>query len=101
MVCAVKQIVAALTRTSCHSQCLSIMPAYYPQDDDDSFREASADQRAMVRLVRATREEISKRLIDIGCMKTEEIKDTLESLDQLIDLHVYAHSLDDRVSKCG
>jgi len=72
------------------------MPAYHLQDDDQ-FREASADQRAMVRLVRVAREEVNKRLCDIGCMKPEEIKDTLESLEQLIDLHIYAHSLDDRL----
>lgn len=73
------------------------MPAYYPQDDADSFREASADQRALVQLVRKTRSEVSKRLCDIGCMNPDEIKDILDALDQLIDLHVYAHSLDDRL----
>ena len=73
------------------------MPLCYPQDDADSFREASADQRALVQLIRTTRTEISKRLCDIGCMKPDEIKDILDSLDQLIDLHVYANSLDDRL----
>lgn len=66
-------------------------------EHDDQYREASADQREMVRLVRATRTEISKRLIDIGCSNPDEIKDILDSLDQLIDLHIYAHTLDDRL----
>jgi len=73
------------------------MPAYYPHDDADSFREASADQRAMVQLVQAARSEISKRIADVGCMNPDEIKDLLYALDQVIDLHVYAHTLDDRL----
>lgn len=72
------------------------MPSRFSHDDDQ-FREASADQREMVRLVRATRTEFSKRLSDIGCLNPDEIKDMLGALDQLIDLHVYAHTLDDRL----
>jgi len=51
-----------------------------PQDDADSVREASADQRAMVQLVRAARSEISKRIADVGCMNPDEIKDLLYAL---------------------
>jgi uncharacterized radical SAM superfamily protein len=65
--------------------------------NDDELREASADQREMVRLVRQARTEISKRLSDIGCMNPGEMDEMLGVLDQLIDLHVYAHSLDDRL----
>jgi len=72
------------------------MQSSFPHDDDQ-FREASADQRALVHLVRTARLEVSKRLTDIACMNPDEIKDILGSLDQLIDLHVYAHTLDDRL----
>jgi len=51
----------------------------------------------MVQLVRAARSEISKRIADVGCMNPDEIKDLLYALDQIIDLHVYAHTLDDRL----
>jgi uncharacterized radical SAM superfamily protein len=64
---------------------------------DDELREASADQRELVRLVRHARMEISKRLVEIGCMNPGEMDDMLAVLDQLIDLHIYAHSLDDRL----
>jgi hypothetical protein len=65
--------------------------------DDDSFREASGDQRELVRLVRGLRSELHKRLPDIGCMSPSEIGNFLDSVDMLIDLHVYAHSVDERL----
>ena len=67
------------------------------QFDDDALREASADQREMVRLVRLARAEMSKRLVDIGCMNPGEMGELFTALDQLIDLHIYAHSMDDRL----
>lgn len=65
--------------------------------DADPQHEASADQREMVRLVRLARTEVGKRLREIGCMNPEEIETTLVCLDKLIDLHVYVHSMDERL----
>lgn len=74
---------------------LTMTSAFF--QDDDAVKEPSADQREMVRLVRCVRLEVNQRIKDIGCMNPGEIEDFLNSLDLLIDLHIYAHSLDDRL----
>jgi hypothetical protein len=72
-----------------------MMPGIVIEDED--VHEASADQRALVRLVRSTKTELEKRIADIGCMKPDEIEQFLNCIDKLIELHVDALTMDDYV----
>ena len=65
--------------------------------EHEDVHEASADQRALVRLVRSTKTELEKRIADIGCMKPDEIEQYLSCIDKLIELHVDALTMDDYV----
>jgi hypothetical protein len=66
--------------------------------DDDALIEGSHDQRELLRLVRTARAELSQHLADLGCMNPGEIGEYLTALDQLIDLHVWASTHDDRIA---
>lgn len=59
---------------------------------------SSADQRELVRHVRALQRELAKRTPDVGCMTPDEIHSFLWAWDQAIDLFVAASVLDDRIA---
>jgi hypothetical protein len=73
------------------------MNARFTSNDVLSDGSESADQRDLLRLVRIARTELSKRMVDIGCMNPDEINDFFRAFDQIIDLHVSASLHDDRV----
>jgi len=79
------------------AKCVSIGMVIKSVSEHDEVHEASADQRAMVRLVRSTKSEVEKRIADIGCMKLEEIEQFLNCIEKLIELHVDALTMDEYV----
>ncbi len=67
------------------------------QEQDIDLREASANQRDMVRMVHLLKVELMKRIPDMGCMTPDEIEKFLGCCDKLIELHVDALTMDDYV----
>ncbi len=67
-------------------------------DDPQPAPTGSPDQRELIRLARAVRDQLAKRAADLGCMNPNEMIEYLDALDQAMDLQVWASLYDDRIA---